>query len=116
MEFREVVRALRKERDWSQEDVAERIGVNKMTISGYETGKRRPSFETLDALAQVFDVSFDYLLGNTLERGRYIVRDVDDPIVILSNLMLPDEYACFCAYRSAAPSTKAAVRRLLGVR
>lgn len=116
MEFKDVVRDLRKERGWSQQEVADRLGLNKMTISGYETGKRRPSFEMLDALAQVFDVSFDYLLGTSLSRGMYAQPDSEDPLVQLSNLLQPDEFACICAYRSASPATRQAVRRTLGIR
>ena len=116
MEFKDVVRSLRNEKGWSQQDVADRLGVHKMTVSGYETGKRKPSFEMLDALSDVFDVSFDYLLGYSPERGRHEAKETDDPLVLLSSLLRPDEFACLCAYRSAAPMTRLQVQRALGIR
>ena len=35
MEFSQIVKSLRLERGWSQQDVADRVGLNKMTISQY---------------------------------------------------------------------------------
>ena len=42
MEFSQIVKSLRLERGWSQQEVADRAGLNKMTISQYENGKRKP--------------------------------------------------------------------------
>lgn len=50
MEFSQIVKSLRLERGWSQQEVADRAGLNKMTISQYENGKRKPSFEVIEAL------------------------------------------------------------------
>ena len=47
----------------SQRQVSEKIGVSPSIISGYETGERTPSTETLLALANLYDCSTDYLLG-----------------------------------------------------
>lgn len=38
MEFKDIVKQLRLERGWSQQEVADRLGVNKQTISQYERG------------------------------------------------------------------------------
>lgn len=60
------VRALRKERAWKQQTVTAMIGAKShSTISEVENGHRMPSSATLRALADVFDVSTDYLLGKT---------------------------------------------------
>jgi transcriptional regulator with XRE-family HTH domain len=60
------VRALRKERDWKQQTLTEMIGAKShSTISEVENGHRMPSSATLRALAAVFDVSVDSLLGTT---------------------------------------------------
>lgn len=53
MEFSQIVKSLRLERGWSQQEVADRAGLNKMTISQYENGKRKPSFEVIEALAEI---------------------------------------------------------------
>jgi transcriptional regulator with XRE-family HTH domain len=65
MEFSQIVKSLRLERGWSQQEVADRAGLNKMTISQYENGKRKPSFEVIEALAETFHVDMNYLLGYT---------------------------------------------------
>ena len=57
------IRQLRAERNWSQRELARRIGVaSKSVISYYELGERFPSYETLLRLSEVFVVSTDYLL------------------------------------------------------
>ena len=63
MEFKDIVRQLRKERGMTQQELADKIGLTtKVTISQYETGKRKPSFEMIEALADVFHVDMNYLL------------------------------------------------------
>ena len=49
MDFPQIVKQLRQARGWSQQEVADRVGLNKMTISQYENGKRKPSFEMIEA-------------------------------------------------------------------
>lgn len=49
----------------SQEKFGELIGKSQRTIAAWEAGDRSPSFSTLCKLADVFDVSVDYLLGRT---------------------------------------------------
>lgn len=61
------VARLRKESDLSQEELANKIGLNKQTISNIERGIRYPTFETLEKIAQVFDVSSIQLFGTEKE-------------------------------------------------
>ena len=61
----ERLKILRNNRDISQRDLARSLNVSPSTIAQYETGKRTPDADTLNALAQYFDVSVDYLLGRT---------------------------------------------------
>lgn len=56
---------LRKEKKLTQTELAERMGVNKATISKYEKGIASPSYEMLWNLAEFFDVSVDYLIGRS---------------------------------------------------
>ena len=64
--------ALRKERGLSQEDIGKIINKKRSTISGYETEGKEPDIDTICVLADYFDVSTDYLLGNADRR-----RNVD---------------------------------------
>ena len=53
----------RKRLDLTQEELAEKLNISQKSISKYETGARKPSFETLTEMAKLFNVSTDYLLG-----------------------------------------------------
>ena len=63
MDFSQIVKQLRLERGMTQQELANMVGLTKVTISQYETGKRKPSFEMIEALADVFHVDMNYLLG-----------------------------------------------------
>ena len=65
MSFSERLRALRKSANISQQTLGDAMNVTKVSISGYETGNRKPDTETLQKLADFFDVSTDYLLGRS---------------------------------------------------
>ena len=62
------IRALRLGKRLRQDQLAALIGVEKSTVSMYETEMRRPTFETLVRLADVFGASTDYLLGRKKTR------------------------------------------------
>ena len=59
---------LRTKHDYSQKQVAEKIGVSPSIVSGYETGERTPSTEVLLSLSYLYNCSCDYLLGKKSER------------------------------------------------
>jgi transcriptional regulator with XRE-family HTH domain len=62
MAFSDKVKQLRTEKDWSQEDLAEKVGVSQKQISAYENGVSFPSQEILIKITEIFDVSLDYLV------------------------------------------------------
>lgn len=53
----------REKRKWSQVDVAKKIGITNAVLSNYERDIRDPDTETLKKLAELYDVTTDYLLG-----------------------------------------------------
>ena len=63
MEFKEVLRDLRQERNLSQRQLANLTGLSFSIISQWERGRREPSGYGLKILAKFFDVTTDYLLG-----------------------------------------------------
>lgn len=65
MKFPDILRSLRQQVGLNQTDFARAIGVSRSTIGMYETGKREPDFETLELIADYFNVSLDYLIGNS---------------------------------------------------
>lgn len=61
--FAERLRNLRKEQEWTQVQLAVKIGVSKQTVSNWENDNILPSVEMLAHIADFFQVSTDYLLG-----------------------------------------------------
>src|SRR5699024_4107922 len=63
-EFGERLTNLRESRGWSKTYVAKAVGLSSMqTYANYEYGRREPDFSTVNKLANLFNVSTDYLLG-----------------------------------------------------
>lgn len=61
----ERLRQIRMEKELSQAEVAKMLGVSQQAVANYETGLRQPDTLTLTKLAQIFNVSTDWLLGLT---------------------------------------------------
>ena len=54
---------IRKRQGYTQERLADLIGVAKSTVTGYEKGYREPNIATIKKLARIFGISIDELLG-----------------------------------------------------
>lgn len=54
---------LREKRDWNQAELGRKIGLEKSAMNKIENGTRKVSTEELQKLAEVFNVTTDYLLG-----------------------------------------------------
>ena len=75
--FAERLKAARALRGWTQAELAERAGLPPTSIAHFESGSRKPSFDTLRRLAAALDVSTDYLLGRTDDPA---ISQSDDPL------------------------------------
>lgn len=65
MDYGERLKKLREKIGLTQKFVAEKIGVKNNTLSSYESAKRQPDFQTLKKLADLYEVSIDYIItGN----------------------------------------------------
>ncbi len=64
MRFHETLMELRKASGWSQEELGERVGVSRQTVSKWELGMMTPEMEKLIELSGLFGVSVDALVGN----------------------------------------------------
>jgi len=58
---------LRKQKGWSQSELAKQISASREAIGKYERNEAIPSVETAKNIADVFDVSLDYLVGDLLK-------------------------------------------------
>lgn len=63
--FSERLRQLRTARDLSQMEFSKQIGISKSSVNMYERGEREPGLETLEQIADYFNVDMDYLLGKS---------------------------------------------------
>lgn len=106
--FSERLKMLRTASHISQEELAKRLQVTRSCIGNYEQGKREPSFEDLEKIADYFNVDMDYLTGRSdvsknavvevmtdqermvlqLYRQDPATRDVIDRMLAYANMML----------------------------
>lgn len=69
---------LRKEKGWSQKELAVKLGVGQTIVSGWETNRFAPQIESLIKIAQLFKVSVDYLLFENIPReGTHKIDDFE---------------------------------------
>lgn len=69
MEFSERLKNLRKQERLTQVDVAEKLGISQPAYASWERGAKKPTQENLVKIAQVLNVSVDYLVGNSEEKS-----------------------------------------------
>lgn len=60
---------LRTSNNMSQKELAQKLNIERSSLSSYETGRRSPDAKTLMAIADIFGVSVDYLLGRDRRRN-----------------------------------------------
>ena len=75
MEFRERLKALRKEIGMTQIELGEKLNYGSTAIANYEAGRNQPSIPDLMKIASIFDVSMDYLLCVSDIRRPYEVSE-----------------------------------------
>ncbi|WP_426447651.1 helix-turn-helix domain-containing protein [Paenibacillus sp. S-38] len=73
------LRIERERNGWSQLYVAEKLGITNTVLSNYERDYRDPDTETLKKLADLYEVSADYLLGRSEYSAQTTTDPLDDP-------------------------------------
>ncbi len=89
--FSDMLVFLRRRDNLSQQELASKIGLAKSTISMYERGERKPSFEVLELLADYFNVNMDTLLGTTPAPS---IPDNIIPMPVMNTVPLLGVIAC----------------------
>ena len=110
--FAERLKELRKEKNMTQVQLAEALGVSKGTIAMWEIGKREPNFETLNRLSDIFDKRIDYILGysNDASSPQVTAEDIDQ----LGRWEVEDQFReVIMAYLSLDEYGKTAVESLI---
>lgn len=84
--FSERFKLLRKERGLSQAALAAELGFTKSSVNMYERGDREPGLESLETIADFFNVDMDYLLGKSDVPNRFLYTPTSDA----ESVALPD--------------------------
>lgn len=79
MKFGDRLKFLREKENMYQSELADKLGLAPSTISMYERGDRDPDTSTLTKIAEIFNVSTDYLLGRTN------IPNINEPIAIAAS-------------------------------
>lgn len=82
----------REAKKFTQEFVAQKLGVTRTTYIRYENGERECSFESLLKLSKIFDASIDSLLGNTPEQHEFLDEEQKQLLNVFHDLS-PDNRA-----------------------
>lgn len=84
--FSERFKLLRKERGLSQAALAAELGFTKSSVNMYERGDREPGLESLETIADFFNVDMDYLLGKSDVPNRFLYTAAPNT----ESVVLPD--------------------------
>lgn len=78
MAFSDRLKESRTNSNLTQEQLAEKLGIAKSTLSGYETGNREPSIATFAKILDILDVDANYLYQDEVEKNTKIVVDIKE--------------------------------------
>jgi transcriptional regulator with XRE-family HTH domain len=67
---------LRKQRNWTQEELAQHLNISRSQITKWESGDQLPDLETLEKLSNLYEVSIDYLIGRQFYK-KDLLREVN---------------------------------------
>ena len=98
METKNAILELRKSLNLSQDEFAEKLLITRQAVSRWENGDTTPNTDTLKLIAKTFNVSVDYLLGNSAGQcqscGMTLEKDSDKGTE--SDGSKSEEYCAFC--------------------
>lgn len=84
------IRELRESLKISQKELAERIGISNVVLSRYELDDRKPDYDTLEKIADFFNVTTDYLIGRS---------DIKNPDQLTQESIKNEDYAALTPYQ-----------------
>lgn len=87
VDFGITLKTLRTQNNYTQVQLAQKLGLTKSVISAYETGLRLPSYDVLINIAKIFKVSTDYLLGIDNRQEFDLSGLTSEEITALKNLI-----------------------------
>lgn len=80
-DFKNRLKELRLSRQYTQEQIAQYLGISRSSYAMYEQGRREPGLEIIESFADFFNVDMDYLLGkkdtSTIITDSYASEEID---------------------------------------
>ncbi|MFL0198833.1 helix-turn-helix domain-containing protein [Clostridium sp. WILCCON 0269] len=76
--FGDRLKELREEMELTQDELGKMLNVSRQSVSSYESQDIEPSINNIVKLANIFDVSLDYLLCRTKEKHNLNLKDIED--------------------------------------
>lgn len=104
MNFGTILKKLRKDYKYTQEQLADRLGVANSTVSMYERGERFPDYEMMIAISDIFNVDMNVLYG----------KKPTSKLLSPSFPLTPHETSVIIAYRNH-PSEQPIIDKILDV-
>ena len=95
MTFAEQLKQLRTSRGFSQRKLSEELGMTQSRIGNYEAGLREPDFQTLETIADYFNVPLSSLIASEYGADRELVKRVADAVHSNPKLCLLFDRACY---------------------
>ncbi|MBQ9934659.1 MAG: helix-turn-helix transcriptional regulator [Lachnospiraceae bacterium] len=87
VDFGNTLKLLRTRNEYTQAQLSKKLGLTKSVVSAYENGIRLPSYEVLIEIANIFNVTTDYLLGVNRKNDIDLSGLSDEEIVALKQLI-----------------------------
>lgn len=74
-DIKDRIKELRLSNGWSQQELADKLGVTNVAVSQWERGVKQPKMEMREALCDLFNVNMEYLNGNWDKISRLLTED-----------------------------------------
>lgn len=114
-EFGSRLRRLRRKRGVSQERLGDALGITHTSVSRWESGVARPSFENLVGIHDFLDASIDHLMfGHGPEDGRSPQGLLDQRDSYTAHTLHPGEWQVLAQLRQLTPETHAQIVSIIG--
>lgn len=82
MAFNDRLKESRTSANLTQEQLAEKLGIAKSTLSGYESGNREPTIATIAKILDILNVDANYLYQDEVKRIDKIVVDIEEKTLL----------------------------------
>ncbi len=114
MTVAESLKKIRTAHNLTQQEVASVLGLDRTAYTQYETGKTKPTIETLKKLSNMYNATIGYIVGaekenhpERLKSAGFVSEDNPDPIALLSK----DERKLLLSYRVLSEKNKEKIRK-----